>query len=475
MGRRTGVDVEIDATTSELEVLVASETQEGEKEDEGEGKENIYDGRSATRMESRHPRKNRLRSIIGICLFLALTGIIYLGYFCPDHVCALTNREIRESIGLSESLSIAPGSPVAGSAALSSVSIELDRNGLLSVHPAFKLQSIQGSLGYDDIFANDTFQFDINAHDVMVFLHIQKTGGTLFGKHLVRDLELQRPCSCQRRRKRCFCFRPNHNENWLFSRYSTGWKCGLHADWTELTNCVDTELNKIEGDGIKRRYFYITIIRDPVARYLSEFRHVQRGATWRGARHWCGGTQANIPQCYDGPNWKGVTLEEFMECPYNLARNRQTRMLADLSIVGCYNSTLSKTDKERLILASAKHNLQFMPFFMLTEYQKVGQYTFEETFKMRFAVAFEQHNATLSAATMATLSTEQLDAVRKLNSLDLELYEFAKNLAFQRFKRLRDRDPHFVQRFQHLGELPSRQSATEFNWDSVIEDTTDNE
>lgn len=103
----------------------------------------------------------------------------------------------------------------------------------------------------------------------------------------------------------------------------------------------------------------------------------------------------------------------------------------------------------------------------------MGQYSFEETFGMRFAVAFEQHNATLSAATMATLSVEQLDAVRRLNRLDLELYDFAKNLAFQRFKRLKDRDPYFVQRFQHLGELSSRQSATEFNWDSVIEDTTD--
>lgn len=60
-----------------------------------------------------------------------------------------------------------------------------------------------------------------------------------------------------------------------------------------------------------------------------------------------------------------------MACSYNLANNRQTRMLADLSIVGCYNSTLSNTDRERLMLASAKHNLQFMPFFMLTEYQKV--------------------------------------------------------------------------------------------------------
>ncbi|XP_078052050.1 heparan sulfate 6-O-sulfotransferase [Augochlora pura] len=444
MGRRSNEEV-----VSDLSVLVQDDLCERN-----------------TTMESR-TRRTRLRSVVGICLFLALTSIIYLGYFCPDHVCALTNREIKESVRLSESLSAGPGS------GLSSVSIEFDKNGLLSVHPAFRLQSIQGSLGYDDVFTNETFQFDINAHDVIVFLHIQKTGGTLFGKHLVRDLDLQRPCSCQRRRKRCFCFRPNRNENWLFSRYSTGWKCGLHADWTELTSCVDTELNKIEGEGIKRRYFYITIIRDPVARYLSEFRHVQRGATWRGARHWCGGSQANIPQCYPGSSWQGVSLEQFMACPYNLASNRQTRMLADLSIVGCYNSTLSSLERDRLMLASAKHNLQFMPFFMLTEYQKVGQYSFEETFGMRFAVAFEQHNATLSAATMATLTSEQLDAVRRLNRLDLELYDFAKNLAFQRFKRLRDRDPYFVQRFQHLGELPSRQSATEFNWDSVIEDTTD--
>lgn len=178
MGRRAGADARIDATTSELEVLVASE--EAEEEKAAEVKEvlrevNLCDGGSATTttmmMESRHPRRARLRRVVGVCLFLALTGIVYLGYFCPDHVCALTNREIKESVRVSESLS----APV-GPAALSSVSIEVDKNGMLSAHPAFKLQSIQGSLGYDDVFANDTFQFDINAHDVMVFLHIQKTG-----------------------------------------------------------------------------------------------------------------------------------------------------------------------------------------------------------------------------------------------------------------------------------------------------------
>ena len=30
-----------------------------------------------------------------------------------------------------------------------------------------------------------------------------------------------------------------------------------------------------------RRYFYITILRDPIKRYISEFRHVERGGTWR--------------------------------------------------------------------------------------------------------------------------------------------------------------------------------------------------
>lgn len=94
---------------------------------------------------------------------------------------------------------------------------------------------------------------------------------------------------------------------------------------------------------------------------------------------------------------------------------------------------------------------------------------------MRFALAFEQHNATQSAATVSTLSPEQLQAIRSLNKLDIELYNFAKNLTFQRENRLKERDPYFAQRMQHLGELPSRLSVTEFNWDSVIEDTTDND
>jgi len=43
------------------------------------------------------------------------------------------------------------------------------------------------------------------------------------------------------------------SDTWLFSRFSTGWACGLHADWTELVSCVDSELEKAHGSSIQRR------------------------------------------------------------------------------------------------------------------------------------------------------------------------------------------------------------------------------
>lgn len=86
--------------------------------------------------------------------------------------------------------------------------------------------------------------FNIRGDDVMVFLHIQKTGGTTFGRHLVKNIQLEQPCDCMPGQRKCTCHRPGRAESWLFSRFSTGWSCGLHADWTELTSCVPVVMNK---------------------------------------------------------------------------------------------------------------------------------------------------------------------------------------------------------------------------------------
>ncbi|KAM9500534.1 heparan-sulfate 6-O-sulfotransferase 1-A [Clarias gariepinus] len=278
--------------------------------------------------------------------------------------------------------------------------------------------------------------FQIKGDDVLVFLHIQKTGGTTFGRHLVQNVRLELPCDCRPGQKKCTCYRPNRKETWLFSRFSTGWSCGLHADWTELTNCVPGVINKKESKvKSQRKFYYITLLRDPVSRYLSEWRHVQRGATWKTSLHMCDGrtpTPEELPPCYEGTDWSGCTLQQFMECPYNLANNRQVRMLADLSLVGCYNmSFIPEKKRAQILLESAKKNLRDMAFFGLTEFQRKTQYLFERTFHLKFIRPFVQYNSTRAAG--VDLDNDTIQRIEELNELDVQLYDYARDLFQQRY------------------------------------------
>ena len=105
----------------------------------------------------------------------------------------------------------------------------------LSVTPKYKFSG-------NDLNKRNAFDFN---KDVIVFVHIQKTGGTRFGEHLVSNLRLESPCKCIKLARRCQCFTKN-GTMWLFGNAYTGWGCGLHADWTELVPCVEGVLNKIE-------------------------------------------------------------------------------------------------------------------------------------------------------------------------------------------------------------------------------------
>ncbi|XP_004685874.1 PREDICTED: heparan-sulfate 6-O-sulfotransferase 2 isoform X2 [Condylura cristata] len=286
--------------------------------------------------------------------------------------------------------------------------------------------------------------FDIKGDDLIVFLHIQKTGGTTFGRHLVRNIQLEQPCECRVGQKKCTCHRPGKRETWLFSRFSTGWSCGLHADWTELTSCVPAVVDGKRDARLRpsRNFHYITILRDPVSRYLSEWRHVQRGATWKASLHVCDGrppTSEELPSCYSGDDWSGCPLKEFMDCPYNLANNRQVRMLSDLTLVGCYNlSVMPEKQRNKVLLESAKSNLKHMAFFGLTEFQRKTQYLFEKTFNMNFISPFTQYNTT--RASSVEISEEIQKRIEGLNFLDMELYSYAKDLFLQRYQFMRQKE-----------------------------------
>lgn len=136
-----------------------------------------------------------------------------------------------------------------------------------------------------------------------------------------------------------------------------------------------------------RRFFYTTFLRDPVSRFISEFRHVARGATWSKSRHICNDrppSPLELPWCYDPESgWGNVTLDEFLACPFNLAFNRQTRMLADLTLVHCYDENkLPKARRDGILLESAKNTLRNMAFFGVLDRMAESQELFQKTFNL---------------------------------------------------------------------------------------------
>lgn len=293
-------------------------------------------------------------------------------------------------------------------------------------------------------------KFDMRGDDVMVFVHIQKTGGTQFGLQLVRNLDIERPCQRQmshnvRHKKRFKCFRPGSSKIWLISRHHLGWPCGLHADWTENKECVSRYMNSREGKNVDRKFLYVTIIRESVSRFLSEFSFVcNTSSSWSGASLRCNGrspTRDELPPCFVGKNLSEITLKEFMGCPWNLAINRQSRMLADLRLVNCYDtSTMPKSKRNEIILQSAKRNLKKMAYFALMEYQEESQFLFEKTFGLKILTPFRQvgGNETKAGKLFPKLNDSVLQAVKQLNSLDVELYMFAKKLFLKRVKNFKD-------------------------------------
>ncbi|XP_060585135.1 heparan-sulfate 6-O-sulfotransferase 1-like [Ruditapes philippinarum] len=251
--------------------------------------------------------------------------------------------------------------------------------------------------------------------DVLVYVHIQKVGGTAFNNHLINDLRLETPCHCE-----------------------NGFRVIKHvALWLQLIGNLPgffNALNHLEGKQRQRRYFYITLIRDPVSRYLSEWQHQKRGEHWEDAKLRCDGNRVNLFEvrpCFQ-ETWEGVTLNEFMACKDNLATNRQTRMLADLTKSGCYKKNKTM-DQDDLRLKSAIQNIEQMAFFGLTRYQRETQKLFEKKFNMKFSRDFEGLD---DDSEEVNVSEGEFLNMMKYIELDIQLYLHAKDLFMQKVKFL---------------------------------------
>ena len=166
-----------------------------------------------------------------------------------------------------------------------------------------------------------------------------------------------------------------------------------------------------------------------------------------------------------------MPLSDFISCPHNLAVNRQTRMLADLNLVNCYNTTAMDHDKrDKILLASAKANLEKMAYFGLTEEQEISQYLFEETFNLRFKSDFDQldKSDTHSGHSIDKLDDAVIDKIKNLNKLDLELYKFAKQLLKERFDAIKNEDDTYE---EHI----KLHKDKEFSWEDIEDEDYDDQ
>ena len=132
-----------------------------------------------------------------------------------------------------------------------------------------------------------------------------------------------------------------------------------------------------------------------------------------------------------------TNLTDFIFCPFNPAINRQTRMLSS-SPVNCLSPSFTYSDL--FDLSTAKRNLQSMEFFGLTEHLHLSQRLFERTSFCQvvphcsFQSYLEQDLTNNQTMDYFQQNLSQIDRrhLHQINSDDLELYQFAKKLFFER-------------------------------------------
>lgn len=103
----------------------------------------------------------RVKAVFLICLVFIALSLCMSMYLCPDQVCGARSRSSMDHrymrLGLRHVIRDNAGKSLAS---LSSNPFESSRN----------------KLSFDQLLMNESFSFNIKKNDVIVFLHIQKTG-----------------------------------------------------------------------------------------------------------------------------------------------------------------------------------------------------------------------------------------------------------------------------------------------------------
>jgi len=252
-------------------------------------------------------------------------------------------------------------------------------------------------------FANQTVDL---LESGFYFLHIPKTAGTTFGAILKNTFPPEKIC-------------PAHHLQELAKIPA----CKL-GDYRVFRGHFYYGIEKILGF----KPIYGTFLREPVARYISNFRHIQRTP--------------------DHPD-RHLTLKQFVSDPHIRARsaNYQTRSLvAEIQLSMSVSElepryilqTLEKSvpqpgPREKLELA--RERLKSFAFVGVAEEFQSSLLQFAESFRLKCPETYPILNTVSEEQKNLDISNEVLKIVQDLNQFDFELYNFARALFQERVQK----------------------------------------
>lgn len=166
---------------------------------------------------------------------------------------------------------------------------------------------------------------------------------------------------------------------------------------------------------------YFTLLRDPVARFISEYHYIRRS-----------------PGLKLHEQLQSISLEQYIDTKGQTAGNLQTRLLFGLSKIS--NAT------PEAIVAQAKENLdRYFHVVGLVERFDETLVLLKQAFHWRSPVYVKQNTTSTHEKVRLPISEKTLEKIRECNAMDLELYAYAT----QKFEQQIAAIDNFEQRLNH--------------------------
>lgn len=237
----------------------------------------------------------------------------------------------------------------------------------------------------------------LQPHEKLYFLHIQKTAGTTFTAILESYFENDEICPAY------------YLDDLLLLTKEKRQSYRFYRGHFSYNLCIF----------LTSPLVYITMLRHPVERVISNIRHIQR-----------------YPEHPDHKLVKSVDLISFVTHPQTQSdmSNLQTRMIAPPK--GKIVNVFLGWAATRNDLELAKERLQEFPFFGLTEDFEHSMSLLAYTFGWSPVMNINTLNAAPTPMHMEDYPQAVMDAITEINQIDIELYDYARQLFQTRYNQM---------------------------------------